>query len=83
MLFRSIQELRHEFGFSLTEILPYTTIKRSTFYYQAHRHENKDDQELLQVIKDIKQQNPGYGYRPVIDELHRVGSKLITNGLAV
>ena len=54
--YQIIQELRHEFGFSLTEILPYTTIKRSTFYYQAHRHENKDDQELLQVIKDIKQQ---------------------------
>lgn len=58
------------------EILPYTTIKRSTFYYQAHRHEVKDNQELLQIIKDIKQQNPSYGYRPVTDELHRRGIKV-------
>ncbi|MEE6680353.1 IS3 family transposase [Pediococcus pentosaceus] len=50
-------------------------MKRSTFYYQAHRHEAKDNQELLQVIKDIKQQNPGYGYRPVTDELHHRGIK--------
>lgn len=57
------------------EILPYTTIKRSTFYYQAHRHEGKDNQELLQIIKSIKQQNPSYGYRPVTDELHRRGIK--------
>lgn len=55
--------------------MPYATIKRSTFYYQAHRHEAKDNQELLQVIKDIKQQNPGYGYRPVTDELHHRGIK--------
>jgi hypothetical protein len=45
--------------------LPYITIKRSTFYYQAQRREAEDNQELLQIIKDIKQQNPGYGYRPV------------------
>lgn len=55
--------------------MPYTTIKQSTFYYQAHHHENKDNQELLKVIKDIKKQNPGYGYRPVTDELHRRGIK--------
>ena len=53
--------------------MPYTTIKRSTFYYQAHRHEVEDNQELLQIIKDIKQENPGYGYRPVTDELHHRG----------
>ena len=58
------------------EILPYTTIKRSTFYYQTHRHEAKDNQELLQTIKDIKQQNPSYGYRTVTDELHRRGIKV-------
>ena len=46
------------------------------FYYQTHRHEAKDNQKLLQVIKDIKQQNPGYGYRPVTDELHRRGIKI-------
>lgn len=62
--YQIIQELRHEFGFSLTEILPYITIKRSTLYYQAHSREPEDNQELLQTIKDIKQQNPDYGYRP-------------------
>jgi transposase InsO family protein len=53
--------------------LPHTTIKRSTFYYQTHRREAEDNQELLQIIKDIKQQHPGYGYRPVTDKLHRRG----------
>lgn len=62
--YQIIQELRHEFGFSLTENLPYITIKRSTLYYQAHSREPEDNQELLQTIKDIKQQNPDYGYRP-------------------
>ncbi len=56
--------------------MPYITIKRSTFYYQAHRREAEDNQELLQIIKDIKQQNPGYGYRPVTDELHHRGIKV-------
>ncbi|HIX35613.1 MAG TPA: IS3 family transposase [Candidatus Limosilactobacillus merdigallinarum] len=28
------------------------------------------------MIKDIKQQNPSYGYRPVTDELHRRGIKV-------
>ena len=31
----------------------------------------KDNQELLQIIKDIKRQNPSYDYQPVTDELHR------------
>ncbi|WP_416338253.1 IS3 family transposase, partial [Limosilactobacillus oris] len=74
--YQIIQELRQEFGFSLTEILPYTTIRRSTFYYQVHRREPEDNQELLQIIKDIKHQNPGYGYRPVTDELHRRGIRV-------
>lgn len=56
--------------------MPYTTVKRSTFYYQAHRRETEDNHELLQTIKDIKQQNPGYGYRPVTDKLHRRGIKV-------
>ena len=53
--------------------MPYTSIKRSTFYYQVHRREAEDNQVLLQIIKEIKQVHPGYGYRPVTDELHRRG----------
>lgn len=58
------------------EILPYTTIKRSIFYYQTHRGETEDNHELLQTIKDIKQHNPSYGYRPITDELHHRGIKV-------
>ena len=58
------------------KILPFTTIKRSTFYNQAHRREAADNQELLKIIKNIEHHNPSYGYRTVTDELHRHGIKV-------
>ena len=35
--YQIIQELRQKFKYTLDEILPYTSLKRSTFYYQAQR----------------------------------------------
>lgn len=41
--YQIIQELRHEFGFSLTEILPRTAFKWNTSYYQAYCRELEDN----------------------------------------
>lgn len=41
--YQIIQELRHEFRFSLVESLPRTAIKWNTSYYQAYCREPEDN----------------------------------------
>ncbi|WP_162212799.1 IS3 family transposase [Ligilactobacillus murinus] len=62
----------------MDEILPYTSLKRSTFYYQAqriNRRKNKDE-ELLKLIKEVKSKHPCFGYRTVTLKLRSQGIKV-------
>ncbi|MCX4354389.1 IS3 family transposase [Ligilactobacillus murinus] len=73
-----MQELRQKFKYTLDEILPYTSLKRSTFYYQAqriNRRKNKDE-ELLKLIKEVKSKHPCFGYRTVTLKLRSQGIKV-------
>jgi putative transposase len=52
--------------------LPYSSIKRSTFYHQPKRSARRlvSDRKLLAEIQSIKHKHRDYGYRRVTDELH-------------
>lgn len=52
--------------------MPYSSIKRSTFYHQPKRTFKRavSDRKLITEIKAIKNQHRDYGYRRVTDELH-------------
>ncbi|MCR1893880.1 IS3 family transposase [Lactobacillus rodentium] len=72
-----MKELRQEFGFKLTELLPLTSLSKSTYYYQPHERKQKiSDKKLLTIILKIKKHNLGYGYLRVTDQLHRLGHKI-------
>lgn len=61
----------------MTELLPLTSLAKSTYYY--HHHERKQqisDTELLTLISQIKKYYVGYGYLRVTDQLHRQGIKI-------
>ena len=47
---------------------------RSTFYYRAQKHaETLSDEKIVQLIREIQSELPGYGYRRVTHELRRRG----------
>ena len=47
---------------------------RSTFYYQSvSTVEGLGDERLAEMIRDIQDELPGYGYRRVTEELYRRG----------
>lgn len=49
-------------------------LPRSTYYYRTHAPDSAlPDAQLAQLIGDIQEQCPGYGYRRVTHELHRRG----------
>lgn len=52
--------------------MPYSSIKRSTFYHQPKRSTRRlvSDRKLLAEIQSIKHKHRDYGYRRVTDELH-------------
>ncbi|WP_229773315.1 IS3 family transposase, partial [Lactobacillus acetotolerans] len=65
-----MQELRQKFGFKLKEILPLTTICKSTYEYHVHPKRPKySDGALVSIIKMIKHYHPAFGYWTVTDDL--------------
>ncbi|MCX8725777.1 IS3 family transposase, partial [Lactobacillus sp. B4007] len=63
-------ELRQEFGFKLKEILPYTSLSKSTFEYHPYPKKKLiSDKALVSIIKMIKKHHASYGYWPVTDTL--------------
>eukprot|EP01036_Dinobryon_divergens_P037545 gene37545-49137_t len=52
-------------------------LPRSTYYYRTHAPDSAlPDAQLAQLIGDIQEQSPGYGYRRVTHELHRRGHSI-------
>jgi len=73
----TIQELGQNYNFTLREILPFTTINKSTYEKGIVNQFAADkacrDQTVLQVIKGIKKKHPNYGYRSITNELKKRG----------
>ena len=66
-----ITELRQEYKFSLKEILPFTSLSKSTYEYKSHPKVKKlSDKKLLSPITAIKKRNSGYGYWTVTESLN-------------
>jgi putative transposase len=61
----------------LSEILEVVDLPKSVYYYyQNHEECQSNDQELIKEMKEIKKENPAYGYRRVTLELHNRGWKV-------
>nr|WP_241760552.1 IS3 family transposase [Lactobacillus johnsonii] len=73
-------ELRQEYKFSLKEILPFTSLSKSTYEYKSHPKVKKlSDKKLLSLITAIKKRNSGYGYWTVTDSLKRTYNLIINH----
>ncbi|MCM3571510.1 IS3 family transposase, partial [Neobacillus mesonae] len=70
-----VTELRQKY--SLSEILEVVDLPKSVYYYyQNHEEFQRNDQELIKEMKEIKKENPAYGYRRLTLELHNRGWKV-------
>lgn len=61
----------------MQEILPFTSIDRSTYENgTVNRYaiaKCRQDQEILKNIVEIKKDHPNFGYRSITNELHELG----------
>ena len=49
-------------------------LPRSTYYYRRSTHRQElNDEQVVELIGQIQDELPGYGYRRVTRELHRRG----------
>lgn len=61
---------------SITKQCKLLSIPRSSYYHKAQRKWDLDDELLMQAIDRIYMEEPTYGSRRMLDELHKLGYKL-------
>ena len=62
---------QHKDEHGLNRCLEAIGLPKSTYYYRQNRSEepSKEEQELMDHIREIIQEHPGYGYRRILPEL--------------
>ena len=58
---------------SITKQCKLLSIPRSSYYHKAQRKWNVDGELLIQAIDRIYMEEPTYGNRRMLDELHKLG----------
>jgi len=61
---------------SITKQCKLLSIPRSSYYHKAQRKRNVDDELLMQAIDRIYMEEPTYGSRRMLYELHKLGYQL-------
>lgn len=64
-------------GLTVSQALEYLKLTRSTYYYKSKKYSRrKDDEELIEQIKELKSEHLYWGYRRIWAMLKRKYSKL-------
>ncbi|WP_413627384.1 IS3 family transposase [Fructilactobacillus vespulae] len=71
-----IDDLRRKFKVSLSFILRAVKLPRSNYYYAISSHSINKDVNIIKLIKEIKENNPNYGYRRVTLALNNAGKNV-------
>jgi len=73
-----VKQHRHRFG--LNACLRAAGLSKGTWHHRQHRPPPEQrDQDLRQRVRDIIEDNPSYGYRPILAELNESSSGLVNH----
>ena len=73
-----VNQHRHRFG--LNACLRALALSKGTWHHRQHRRSTEQrDQPLKQRVRDIIEDHPGYGYRPILAELNDGSSERVNH----
>ena len=71
---------KHRQRYGLNVCLQAVALSKGTWYYRQHRSPPEQrDQLLRQRLRDIIEDHPGYGYRPILAELNDGSSERVNH----
>jgi len=72
---------QHKEEYGLNRCLEAIDLPKSTYYYRKNRSEepSEEEQELMNHIREIIQEHPGYGYRRILPDLEERAGQVVNH----